>query len=51
MRQVFVTWLRENTDCPEVLKSAAHAMKCVTSAAKPSLNKALSVISDEQPCV
>ena len=22
-----ITWLRESTDCPEVLKSAAHAMK------------------------
>ena len=26
-RSVFITWLRENTDCPEVLKSAAHSMK------------------------
>ena len=27
LRSVFVTWLRENTECPEILKSAAHAMK------------------------
>ena len=27
LRSVFITWLRETTDCPEVLKSAAHAMK------------------------
>ena len=27
LRSVFITWLRDNTDCPEVLKSAAHAMK------------------------
>ena len=24
---MFITWLRENTDCPEILKSAAHSMK------------------------
>lgn len=27
LRSIFITWLRETTDCPEVLKSAAHAMK------------------------
>ena len=27
LRSIFVTWLRENTNCPEILKSAAHAMK------------------------
>ena len=26
LRSIFITWLKENTDCPEVLKSAAHAM-------------------------
>ena len=27
LRSVFITWLRDATDAPEVLKSAAHAMK------------------------
>ena len=27
LRSIFITWLKENTDCPEILKSAAHAMK------------------------
>ena len=27
LRSIFITWLRSNTDCPEVLKSAAHAQK------------------------
>ena len=27
LRSVFITWLRESTTCPEILKSAAHAMK------------------------
>ena len=27
LRSVFITWIRDSTDCPEVLKSAAHAMK------------------------
>eukprot|EP00966_Prymnesium_polylepis_P263679 6091099-Prymnesium_polylepis.1 len=24
LRSIFITWLKENTDCPEILKSAAH---------------------------
>ena len=31
LRSIFITWLRETTDCPEVLKSAAHAMKHQTA--------------------
>ena len=27
LRSIFITWLRDSTDCPDVLKSAAHAMK------------------------
>ena len=27
LRSVFVTWLRDQTSAPEILKSAAHAMK------------------------
>ena len=27
LRSVFITWLRDNTAAPEILKSAAHAMK------------------------
>eukprot|EP00966_Prymnesium_polylepis_P334485 7389864-Prymnesium_polylepis.1 len=27
LRSIFITWLKENTDCPEILKAAAHAMK------------------------
>ena len=27
MLQIFITWLRETTDAPEILASAAHAMK------------------------
>ena len=27
LRSIFITWIRENTECPEILKSAAHAMK------------------------
>ena len=27
LRSIFITWLRDNTDSPEVLKAAAHAMK------------------------
>ena len=26
LRSIFITWLKENTDCPAILKSAAHAM-------------------------
>mmetsp|Transcript_62529 Transcript_62529/g.171729 ORF Transcript_62529/g.171729 Transcript_62529/m.171729 type:complete len:756 (+) Transcript_62529:406-2673(+) len=27
LRSIFITWLKESTDCPDILKSAAHAMK------------------------
>ena len=27
LRSIFITWLRSNTDAPEILKSAAHAQK------------------------
>ena len=27
LRSIFITWLKESTNCPEILKSAAHAMK------------------------
>ena len=27
LRAIFITWIRETTDAPDVLKSAAHAMK------------------------
>ena len=27
LRSVFITWLRDSTDAPQILKSAAHAMK------------------------
>ena len=27
LRSIFITWLRESTECPEILKSAAHAQK------------------------
>ena len=27
LRSIFITWLRESTDAPNVLKSAAHAQK------------------------
>ena len=27
LAQVFITWLRDSTSAPDVLKSAAHAMK------------------------
>ena len=27
LRKIFITWLRDNTDAPAVLRSAAHAMK------------------------
>ena len=27
LRAVFITWLRDQTSAPEILKSAAHAMK------------------------
>ena len=27
LRSIFITWLKENTDCPDILKSATHAMK------------------------
>ena len=27
LRSIFITWLRSNTDTPEILKSAAHAQK------------------------
>ena len=27
MRSIFITWLRDQTACPEILKAAAHAQK------------------------
>ena len=27
LRSIFITWLRNNTDSPQILKAAAHAMK------------------------